>query len=78
MRFYIDEFRLGRAHLSPRAQVLAEVIKAGAKVRPFDAKGFDAVLQLIDADVLRHPVHATREEKLRNLAEMIGSDDATS
>lgn len=75
MGFYIDEARLVNVRLSPRALVFAEMVKTGAKLRPFDARGFDAVCQLIEADVLLHTIHDTREDRLRHLAEIVEADD---
>lgn len=70
MGWYIDEARRQHVKLRPRAIVIVEVLRHGA-IPKINAGTFDAVMDLLEADVLMHTEHHDLSDRIKHLGSMI-------
>ncbi len=72
MGWYIDEARKDGVKLRPRARVLAEVLGFG-EMPAITPGTFEAVMQLLEADVLMHTEYPALSDRIKHLGSMIES-----
>lgn len=70
MGWYIDEARRQHVKLRPRAIVIVEVLNRGC-LPQINAGTFDAVMDLLEADVLMHTEHQLLSDRIKHLGSMI-------
>jgi len=77
MTWYIDHARAAKVKLRPRALVIVEMLRLG-HLPQINAGTFDAVMDLLEADVLLHTEYQSLSDRIKHLGSMIEekSDDA--
>lgn len=70
MGWYIDEKRKEGIALKPRARVMAEVLGFG-EMPAITPGTFEAVMQLLEADVLMHTEYLTLSDRIKHLSSMV-------
>jgi len=68
--WYIDEARKEQVKLRPRARVMAEVLGFG-EMPAITPGTFEAVMQLLEADVLMHTEHFALADRIKHLGSMV-------
>lgn len=74
MGWYVDEARAAQVSLRPRARVLIEMLGFG-NLPAITPGTFDAVMELLEADVLLHTTYQTLPDRIRHLGEMMEAHD---
>lgn len=75
MGWYIDEKRKQDVKLKPRARVMAEVLGFG-EMPAITPGTFEAVMQLLEADVLMHTEHLALSDRIKHLGSMIAAAES--
>jgi len=74
MPWYIDARGDATSELSERARIIVEMLSRG-RMPPITPQSIDAVMELIEHDVLKHTEHDTEQARLRALGAMIEAAD---
>ena len=70
MPWYIDHAKAAKVKLRPRALVIVEILRLG-HLPDITAGTFDAVMDLLEADVLLHTEYEALSDRIKHLSTMI-------